>query len=41
MDEDGDEWQRMIARPHDAQVERILGFLGLDLSIYSQVKKSA
>jgi len=37
----GEEWKRVTAQPHDAQVERILGLLGFDLGIYSEVKKSA
>jgi len=37
----GNEWQRMTARLHDPQIERVLGLLGLDLSIYSEVQKSA
>ena len=36
----GDGWQRMTARPHDPQIERILAFFGLDLNIYSEVAKS-
>lgn len=34
-------WQRMTATPRDPQLERILGFFGLDMSIYSEAKKSA
>lgn len=37
----GGQWHRMKVRPHDPQLERILGFFGLDMSIYSEVKKSA
>lgn len=38
-DENG--WQRMTAKPHDEQIERVLGLLELDLSIYSTVQKNA
>lgn len=30
--------QRMMGRPHDPQIERILGLFGLDLNIYSEVQ---
>jgi transposase len=35
------QWQRMKVHPDNPQLERILGFFGLDMSIYSEVKKSA
>lgn len=34
-------WKRMTVTPRDPQLERILGFFGLDMSIYSEAKKSA
>ncbi|WP_274435607.1 IS1634 family transposase [Alicyclobacillus sp. ALC3] len=37
-DENG--WQRMTARPHNDQIERVLGLLGFDLSIYNTVRKN-
>lgn len=37
----GHEHQRMIARFHDTQITRVLGLLGFDTSIYTQVQKSA
>ncbi|WDM02833.1 IS1634 family transposase [Alicyclobacillus cycloheptanicus] len=38
--ESGDGRQRMTARPHDPQIERILAFFGMDLNIYSEVASS-
>jgi len=35
------QWQRMKVEPNNPQLERILGFFGLDMSIYSEAKKSA
>ncbi|MCF8568609.1 IS1634 family transposase [Alicyclobacillus tolerans] len=37
----GETSQRMTARLHDDQVERVLNLLNLDLSIYTEVQKSA
>ena len=37
----GHEHQRMIARFHDTQITRVLGLLGFDTSIYTEVQKSA
>jgi len=31
----------MIARFHDTQITRVLGLLGFDTSIYTEVQKSA
>lgn len=35
------QWQRMRAEPNNPQLERILSFFGLDMSIYCEPKKSA
>ena len=35
------EWRRMEVQPANIQLERILGFFGLDMRIYSESKKSA
>jgi len=35
------EWRRMEVQPANLQLERILGFFGLDMRIYSESKKSA
>ena len=34
----GDSLQRLTARAHDSQIERILGWFGWDLNIYSECK---